>query len=244
MKVLLVNDDGYGKPGLEALARVFGKRGDDVFIVAPSGERSGFSHSFSLGRELEVCKHGNGRYSISGTPADAVVHAIRSTYFLPEKPDLVVSGINRGYNIALDIIYSGTCGAAREAVVSGVKGIAISSELDGYEEAARYLCENIDSFLSVLDDEHFLNINVPLSFNGKGVVTIPGKVEYIDKVEIRKDGEKEYLKLVGLDRMVEHYGCVMNDTEAVDLSYASVSLVPILPRTSDDAYEKLRKAMK
>ena len=112
MRILLSNDDGIEAVGLQALARAVADLGE-VWTVAPATEQSAKSHSFTMHEPLRVNQHGERRYSVTGTPADAVYLALHGV--LPERPDLVVSGINRGSNLGTDVLYSGTVAAAREA---------------------------------------------------------------------------------------------------------------------------------
>ena len=244
MRILLVNDDGYGKEGIETLSAFLEKRGDDVYIVAPAEEKSGSSHSFSINKELKVERMGKNRYAVWGTPADAASLALRSEYMLPSPPDLVISGINRGYNIGMDTIYSGTCAAAREAAMIGFRSIAISSECDGYEDAAKFLISNIDKFSSLPGKGTFLNINVPLRFNGKGISSTLGKFSFSDRVDKVGTGNDMTLILVGLDRiLLEEKDGIISDVSAVEKGYASLSLVPVMPDIAASDIKRVREAL-
>ena len=128
MRILLTNDDGIHAPGLvelEAIAREFS---DDIWICAPSEEQSGAGHSLSLNRPVRLHKHGEQRFSVSGTPTDAVTLAVRT--LLDSPPDLILSGVNHGANLADDITYSGTVSAAIEGALAGIRSIALSQVLD------------------------------------------------------------------------------------------------------------------
>ena len=128
MRILLTNDDGINAPGLRVLEAIAAELSDDVWICAPAEEQSGAGHSLTLSRPVRVRKHdaeGNGRrYSVTGTPTDAVMLAMGQ--IMPDKPDLILSGVNRGANLGDDITYSGTVSAALEGALAGVRSIALS----------------------------------------------------------------------------------------------------------------------
>lgn len=157
MNLLLTNDDGFSAPGINALKKRLLLDGHNVMVFAPSANRSGASHCINLGSGVEVRKISESEYTCSGTPADCVMAALKSGVF--SKIDLVLSGINQGPNIGLDIVYSGTCGAARQAVFMGVPAVALSvmvEEHDGepftppekysYSAMADFAAKNLDNF--------------------------------------------------------------------------------------------------
>jgi 5'-nucleotidase len=124
MRILVTNDDGIHAPGLavaEALARTFS---DDVWVVAPADEQSGAGHSLTLTRPLRLRQHGERRFAVSGTPTDCVMMALLEV--LDGAPDLLISGVNRGANLAEDVTYSGTVSAAMEGALAGIRAIALS----------------------------------------------------------------------------------------------------------------------
>lgn len=124
MRILLTNDDGIYSPGLESLERIARQLSDDIWVVAPESEQSGASHSLSLADPIRLRQIGEHRFSVQGTPTDCVVMAVRK--IMPAEPDLVLSGINRGQNLADDVTYSGTVAAAMEGTALGFKSIALS----------------------------------------------------------------------------------------------------------------------
>ena len=124
MRILLTNDDGIHAPGLEVLDAIARQFSDDVWIVAPAEEQSGAGHSLTLGRPVRLRQHGERRFAVSGTPTDAVMMALRKV--LPGKPDLILSGVNRGANLGDDVTYSGTVSAAIEGALAGIRSIAFS----------------------------------------------------------------------------------------------------------------------
>jgi 5'-nucleotidase len=125
MRILLTNDDGIHAPGLAALERIAAQISDDVWVCAPDAERSGASRALTLAEPVRVRKHGERRFSTTGTPTDCVMLAIHDLLG-GEKPDLVLSGVNRGANLAEDVTMSGTVAGAIEAMALGVPGIALS----------------------------------------------------------------------------------------------------------------------
>ena len=125
MRILLTNDDGYHAPGLKVLEEIAAAFSDDVWIVAPAEEQSGAGHSLTLTRPLRVRKHAEKRYEVSGTPTDAVMMAL-ARIMVDHQPDLILSGVNRGANLAEDVTYSGTVSAAMEGALAGVRAIALS----------------------------------------------------------------------------------------------------------------------
>ena len=125
MRILLTNDDGYHAPGLAALETIAATLSDDVWIVAPADEQSGASRSLTLSRPLRVRRFGEKRFAVAGTPTDAVLMAL-GELMRDAKPDLILSGVNRGANLAEDVLYSGTVAAAMEGTMAGVRSIALS----------------------------------------------------------------------------------------------------------------------
>lgn len=124
MRILLTNDDGYNAPGLFVLEKIAAKLSDDIWICAPSEEQSGAGHSLSLTRPVRLREHAPKRFSVSGTPTDAVTMALKKV--LPAPPDLILSGVNRGANLGDDVTYSGTVSAAMEGTLAGIRSIALS----------------------------------------------------------------------------------------------------------------------
>ena len=163
MHILLVNDDGIHASGLRELALALSAR-HRVTVAAPDGERSAVGHGITLRMPLfaqEVClAEGVKAYSVSGTPADCTRLGLDA---LAEGPvDLVVSGVNHGENISLDLLYSGTVSAALEAAMRGVKAIAVSAPAGAdHREAVRVFLRILDQLDVEQDVGQALNINIP-----------------------------------------------------------------------------------
>jgi 5'-nucleotidase len=130
MRILVTNDDGINAQGLKVCEEIARKISDDVWVVAPEHDQSGVSHSLSLNDPLRLRQIGERHYAVKGTPTDCVIMAARN--IMPEVPELVLSGVNRGRNAAEDVLYSGTIAAAKEACVLGIPSFALSQ---GYTSA-------------------------------------------------------------------------------------------------------------
>ena len=125
MRILLTNDDGIHADGLAALERIAARLSDDVWICAPEYEQSGASRALTLAEPIRVRTLSERRFATTGTPTDCVMLGIND--LVPgKKPDLVLSGVNRGANLAEDVTYSGTVSAAMEGALAGVPSIALS----------------------------------------------------------------------------------------------------------------------
>ncbi|MEM8695889.1 MAG: 5'/3'-nucleotidase SurE [Pseudomonadota bacterium] len=125
MRILLTNDDGINAPGFAILEEIAATLSDDVWVVAPAEEQSGAGHSLTLTVPLRLREHGERRFSVTGTPTDAVMMGINRV-MKDNPPDLLLSGVNRGANLAEDVTYSGTVSAAMEGALAGVPSIALS----------------------------------------------------------------------------------------------------------------------
>ncbi len=168
MDVLLSNDDGIRAPGLRALERALAQVAD-CWVVAPEREQSAGSHALSLHRPLRARRAGERRWSVSGSPADCIYMGLR--HFLPRTPDLVVCGVNRGANLSLDVYYSGTVAAAREAAMWGLPALSVSLHVRDWTTPAQdhhwataehYALRVVRDLLERgLPPELLLNLNVP-----------------------------------------------------------------------------------
>lgn len=125
MRILVTNDDGIHAPGLAVLESIARQLSDDVWVVAPETDQSGVSHSLSLNDPLRLREVSPQRYAVKGTPTDCVIMAIRHI-MADNRPDLVLSGVNKGQNAAEDVTYSGTIAAAMEGTLLGVPSIGLS----------------------------------------------------------------------------------------------------------------------
>ena len=124
MRILLTNDDGIHAHGLTVLEALARDLSDDVWIVAPETDQSGLAHSLTLNHPLRARQVRDKVFAVNGTPTDCVIMAVRE--LMPEEPDLILSGVNSGQNIADDVTYSGTVAGAMEGALLGIRSIALS----------------------------------------------------------------------------------------------------------------------
>ncbi len=240
MKILITNDDGISAPGLLALRAALLPLGE-VVAIAPERPRSACGHAITLHKPLRLTPvdlpDGGRGFAINGFPADCV--ALGVSDHLGGRPDVVVSGINVGPNLGIDIIYSGTVAAAREAAICGLSSFAVSIacyEADEFQPAAhfaRYLCEEIGE--RSLPAGTFLNINVPAAPTSQiaGVsFTRQSRIRYDNRIERRTDPRGgAYYWLTG-DRL-DHGRQPDADVEAIE--HNRISVTPIrLDLTNED----------
>jgi 5'-nucleotidase len=128
MRILITNDDGIDAPGLKALREIAGRLSDDVWCVAPEVNHSGAGHSLSLREPLRMRHIDERTYAVRGTPTDCVIMGVRHVLH-DQRPDLILSGVNMGQNLAEDLTYSGTVAAAFEGTLIGIKSIGLSQSL-------------------------------------------------------------------------------------------------------------------
>jgi 5'/3'-nucleotidase len=195
LTILLSNDDGYRAPGLQALIHAL-EPVADVYVAAPADNQSGKGQSITIGQPIYIYdeKQPDGRsyYAIEATPTTCVRLGLEA--LMPKKPDLVISGINRGANLGLVVYYSGTLGAAREAAMSGLPAIAVSmggDRADDYATAAAYVRTLLEQMrnLHLIKSGLFLNVNVPAGVR-KGVrVTRLSMTKGKETYERRSDGQ-------------------------------------------------------
>jgi 5'-nucleotidase len=124
MKILVTNDDGVHAPGLEVAARIARELSSDVWVIAPETDQSGSAHSLTLADPIRLRQVDERRFAVRGTPTDCIIMGLKVV--IGEKPDLVISGVNRGQNVADDVTYSGTVAGAMEGTLLGIPSIALS----------------------------------------------------------------------------------------------------------------------
>lgn len=129
-RILVVNDDGIRGPGLKVLEKIARSFSKDVWVFAPEEEQSGTAHSLSLFKPIRVTRLSRRRFSVGGSPTDCVMMAL-TEYLKDRRPDLVLSGVNRGANLGDEITYSGTVAGAMEATLLGMPAIALSQQVLG-----------------------------------------------------------------------------------------------------------------
>ncbi|MDR0551688.1 MAG: 5'/3'-nucleotidase SurE [Spirochaetaceae bacterium] len=230
MRILATNDDGYKSEGIIVLAKKLRKAGHKVVVLAPDRERSCASHSMTLFAPVTVKQIDDETWACSGTPVDCALTGVSPSFGY--KPELVVSGINSGSNLGIDVVFSGTVGAARQAAFHKVPGIAFS--LCGYhapfywEQAADWAASHLDELLALWNEDVFVNVNMP------NIETIPEKPEicalsarrYKDEIVIkrRKLGAAQSCEFVFNGFEEERYA--NNDRDVI--MHGKVAVTPVL----------------
>lgn len=236
MRVLLSNDDGVHAQGLKALAAAF--EGDEVWVVAPDREQSASSHAISLHRPLRMTEVAPRWYAVDGTPTDAVYMGL-NLVLRDARPDVVVSGVNHGPNLANDVLYSGTVAAAMEAALLGVNAIAVSLASPpphDFEDAARFAAA-----LARRTAAHpplvpvLLNVNVPAGpVTGYRFVRL-GRRTYGNEVVEKTDPRGRKYYWIGGEG-----GATNEDIPGSDCNVALVDrLVSITPLDIDSTHDGL-----
>jgi 5'-nucleotidase len=242
--ILVTNDDGVQSEGIHVLAEAMKPLGD-VVVVGPLQEASAIGHALTLRRPLRIETIREGVYAVDGTPTDCV--NLGCEIILKRLPDLVVSGINKGYNLGDDITYSGTVSGALEGALLGAPGIAVSlrrTPAYDFEPAAAVAATVARMVLSQgIPSRSFININVPTG-TPKGIrVTTQAKRNHVTQIDSRTDprGSAYYWIEEALDEYHPDGG--RSDYEAVMEGYASVT--PLQPdMTAYDMLETLVKNLK
>lgn len=248
-KILITNDDGYESAGLLALIEALEGLGQ-ITVVAPSTEKSACGHSLTLTRPLSFISVGDDFYKLDdGTPSDCVYLALHSL-FEESKPDLLISGINKGSNMGEDITYSGTAAAAMEAVLHSVPAIAISQVMDFTQplgdfalakQAIRHLAEKILSGDFPLNEREFLNVNIPHDVEElEFAVTYAGYRYYANDAHLHRNPrgmEYYWLGLHPLEYKPREKRSSLCDFEAIEAG--KVSLTPI--KLDMSAYKSMQQ---
>lgn len=192
MRILITNDDGYHAPGLKVLEDIAAKFSDDVWVVAPADEQSGAGHSLTLSRPIRVRRHGEKRFAVAGTPTDAVMMAL-ARMMKDSPPDLILSGVNRGANLAEDVTYSGTVSAAMEGALAGVLSIALSQVY-----AREGMGDTVPFEAAIAWGERVLRplIEAPLAPRTLVNVNFPaGRADQVKGVRVAAQGLRDYGRL-------------------------------------------------
>ncbi len=230
MKILLTNDDGIFAPGLAALYKRLATVAD-VFVAAPADVRSGASHSISLNEisceYLEIVGKFNG-YSVDGSPADCVKLAINELYASQGPFDLVISGMNQGANVGINVFYSGTVAGAIEAAFYNLPAIAVSTAMDNpmdIEASADYALEVIRQLLD-LPAGRVANLNIPQLSKGKpkGLLIVPQSTHGFQEqynTRIDEQGQNIY-QLTGGNHLDPKDGN-WTDTSALEAGYLTLT---------------------
>jgi len=236
MRILCTNDDGIHAHGLTVLEEIARELSDDVWVVAPELDQSGVSHSLSLNDPLRLREIGPRHFAVRGTPTDCVIMGAR--YILGDKkPDLVLSGVNKGRNVAEDVIYSGTIAGAMEGVILGIPSFALSQEFgvdsrrNPHWDTGRKLGPSI--IRKVLDagmpTDTVINVNFPncAAEDVKGItVARQGKRNQgFLRIEERRDGRGNPYYWIGFERVANPDA----PAEGTDLAMLAAHHVAVTP---------------
>ena len=244
LNILVTNDDGIHSEGLIVLAKALQEVGD-VLVVAPDRERSAIAHSLTLHRPLRVQKIKRNFYAADGTPADCVYLGVNVIF--PKRPQLIVSGINKGGNLGDDVTYSGTVSAAFEGTLLGIPSFAISlvsrSQFK-FHTAARFAVRVAQYIIKKgLPKDTFLNINIP-NLEEKEIksykITTQGRWSHNGKAVVEKMDPRgrKYYWIGSEDLVFEKRGDT--DFDAVSNSY--ISITPLhLDLTNYSSIRELKK---
>lgn len=252
MRILITNDDGIDSRGIALLEQVAASLSDDIWVVAPSEEQSGTGHSLTLTQPVRLRKHRAQRYSVSGTPTDAVMMAL--AHLMKDcPPDLILSGINRGANLAEDVTYSGTVSAAMEGALAGVPSIALSQayarqgmgETVPFAAAEAWAGKVLAELVATrLDPGVLVNVNFP---------AVPANE--VRGIRVCRQGRRDYGRLQVIERtdprgfpyywfgLASAVETPMHETDLEAIADGYVAVTPLhLDLTDDSSLQALRAA--
>ncbi|MBI5971479.1 MAG: 5'/3'-nucleotidase SurE [Deltaproteobacteria bacterium] len=239
--ILISNDDGIRSEGIKKIASAL-RRVGVVYVVAPDRERSAAGHSLTLHRPLRVEEIAARMYAVDGTPTDCISIAVNK--LLPVRPDLIVSGVNKGGNLGEDITYSGTVSAAMEGTLMNIPSIAVSLVAPGdfdFAAAAAFSAKIARIILKKgLPKDTFLNVNIPGVKVIKGVrITKQGKRHFSDTVVEKLDPRGKKYYWIGGDMLRWEGG---TDTDFYAISKGQISITPLhLDLTNYSSMQEMRR---
>jgi 5'-nucleotidase len=235
MRILITNDDGIHAPGLAVLERIARTLSDDIFVVAPEYDQSGVAHSLSLNDPLRLRKISGRHFAVRGTPTDCVIMGVRKLLD-GANPDLVLSGVNNGQNVADDITYSGTVAGALEGASLGLPSIALSQAYGpiGHDEAYWECAEThapglIRKILDLGIPQGFvINVNFPAcppeAVRGVAATSQGRRAAQTVTIEERADGRSKPYYWISVARGNENPGL---GTDLAALAQNTISVTPL-----------------
>jgi len=255
MRILITNDDGFNADGIKSLKKIALEMStsENIFVVAPSEDQSAKSRSITYKKEFQITKKSNNEFSVDGTPSDCIIFAL-DHLMKNKKPDIVLSGINWGYNLAEDTFYSGTIAAALEAADRGILSIALSQayaskeqELNPYifaESCGARLCLSIFENFSIANKKTAFNVNFPVN----------PTIQYPDCIKITRVGRRhnpnfiiklniksQFLYTAQIDSINKNSTSISDDDYTSCLNgYVTVSPITMSILNETD-FEKLKK---
>ena len=244
MRILCTNDDGIHAPGLKIVEQIARELSDDVWIVAPELDQSGVSHSLSLNDPLRLREVGPRHFAVRGTPTDCIIMGAR--HILGDKrPDIVLSGVNKGRNVAEDVVYSGTIAGALEGTILGLPSFALSQEFSLetrdrplWDTALKFGPEILRKVISAgVPKNTVINVNFPACApdHVAGIrVTRQGKRNLgFLKVDERRDGRGNPYFWIGFERAASQE----TPAEGTDLAALAANYVSVTPLKLDHTDE-------
>jgi 5'-nucleotidase len=254
LRILITNDDGIHSPGLEVCAEIARGLTDDVWVVAPETDQSGVSHSLSLNDPLRLRQIEEKRFAVKGTPTDCVVMGVRHILH-GNPPDLVLSGVNRGRNVAEDVSYSGTIAGAIEGTILGFPSFALSLSFSAATRQQPHwdTCVHFgpDLIRQVMAQEIPKNVLINVNFPDCGISEVKGigvaaqgnRGPELLKVDARHDGRGNPYFWVAYDRRERPPGGKGTDLAA--LADNRISVTPLrLDMTDEPFMTKLAMTLK
>ena len=243
MRILLTNDDGVHAEGLAVLERIARALSDDVWVVAPETDQSGLAHSLTLSEPLRLRQISEKHFALRGTPTDCVIMGVRKV--LDIKPDLILSGVNVGANMADDVTYSGTIAGAIEGTLQGIRSFALSQAFrhaDGgivpWDVVETHAPKLLRKLMTLdLPDGTFLNLNFPNCSTDAVTgteVTCQGKLDFGLSIDERSDGRGHpYYWL----RFGERFGDFRAGTDIHAIREHKISVTPLKLDLTDYAVQ-------
>ena len=244
MRILITNDDGIHAPGLGVLEQIARALSDEVWIVAPEHDQSGVSHSLSLNDPLRLREVGERHYAVKGTPTDCVIMGAR--HLMKAKPELVLSGVNRGRNAGEDVLYSGTVAGAKEAAVLGIPAFALSQAYASHKGKEPYWQTPIqhgpDIIRRVLKEgvprDVLININFPDcppdAVKGVAIATQGKRDQQLLHIDARHDGRGNPYYWIAYQRGVKVTGS--NGTDLYALADNRIAVTPLRLDMTDEPF--------
>ena len=249
MRILLVNDDGIGAKGIQALAKELVKR-HEVVLAAPAQQQSGMSHALTVHRDLgvepyeELSELGIHGWKIDGTPTDCVKVYLEALCDKEQWPEVIISGINQGANLGSDVLYSGTVGGAMEGYMHGIFSIAVSLDYFSkmpFEEAAGIFAKKLTELIENEEGPAFLNVNFPQKLaegEPRFEYASVGHRDYLNAFErIERDGK---LYFHAGREIYDGYNDMGADISICALGHIAVSPL-MIDMTDYQALKRLRK---
>jgi len=243
LKILITNDDGIEGQGFKILKQRLEWDDHDIICLVPDRDCSAISHGMTIEKEMKFSDCGNNVYTLAGKPADCIISALRGNLFNGWIPDVVLSGINRGANLGTDVIYSGTVAAARQAVLYGIPGVALSLEsYDGtwnYKPLADFAAKNLEKLMRLCacssgSMASFVNVNAASTGSYPlAQMTRLSHREYNDKAVLNK--ETSFVKISG--GVLETFALSDSDfavSKSGKISVSTIHANPILAETVEE----------